>query len=172
MELFSPCKGELLVMEWEWLLHKTRILIPSLRGTLRKQLRGWWDPAGFQDRVTHGRFISKSIFVAFVKHFQGLAWLDTLKFGMVLSQRTKVRTLRWATSFLSKGSWSALRAAFSMTRRAQGSATQQDRVWTCFVWWVLGERSFQGLSLPEDETPSPSCKSFPNPTLREAYLDH
>lgn len=33
-------------MEWEWLLHTTRILIPSHRGTLRKQRRGWWDQGG------------------------------------------------------------------------------------------------------------------------------
>lgn len=71
--IIFPCKGKVLVMEWEWLLHKTRMLTQSHQGALRKKPRGWWDQGRCQDKeVTHVRYISKSIFVAFMKHFRGL----------------------------------------------------------------------------------------------------
>lgn len=41
-----------------------------------------------------------------------------------------------------------------------------------FFWGVSGEMGLRRISLTEDETPSSSCKSFSNTTLREAYPDH
>lgn len=49
---------------------------------------------------THGRHISTSTSAGSMRHFWSLPWQGTLKFGTVLSERSREGAYRWMTAFI------------------------------------------------------------------------
>ena len=170
--IISPSSSQVKVLVTDWELHpiQSHLGMPSKCGL--KPVAPILDKEAITQR-TPGRHISTSTSAAFMRHFWSLPWQGTLKFGTVLSERSREGAYRWMTAFIRNINRHTLSLIPCNQEDAEdlhgGNAIGQGLTTSLLVdsrW----DESFLRISLNWDETPLPPSK--PNVGFHEVYPDH